>query len=391
MSVTLDGTGKDSTAVVADGIKRASSTTTELVLTGQHYVGDLAISNIKGVLIKGPGEVVRLPGASSLFEFTNVTNLSMDRLVLNFNSVTEYGGVKISSCTDIKLTKNKLSNGLNPPPVVDKDRYGFVFCRGEKTSKNILVDQNHMDGLQLELDHISGAEVKRNTLFNSAQTGAIGFFTLRDNSLIENAKVYDNLIVNPYAAAIAACVDKPDTNGSKIINLDIQNNTIVRNKQNPREGQHDIFLGTADVNQRTTGNVFRILRVSKNRSFTSADGKLPGAMVRFMAGEKSNFVFEEATIEANEVYNDTQNNLDSYTMDLRYLRSSYVKANILGKCNSGIALVNGKYVVLSYNQVMSVNGTPYTNDYSEGYNVFIRNLGGFIEGEQPNSTDIVIN
>lgn len=381
MKTIIDGTGNDTTAEVADAVRKGG----KVVLTGKHIIGNISVEYVENLDIEGPGEVLRSEGAPSIFTFSGCSNISIRGLNFDFNALDQYNGIKFYSCENVTLEKNFLVNS-NAPPVADKDRYGFVFGRGSRPSRNIRVENNWMDGLQLEIDHVDDAVVRRNTILNSVQTGAIGCFTIQDYTQCQRVRIIENIIGDPVASAIAFCIDAPDNNYARFVDIEVIGNTILRTENNLRAGQHGIVFGTANVQQATMGNVFRAIKVNNNRFIVAEGSQVPGAFVRFMASGKSNFFFDDVLCQDNDADNGLGTNLDSYALDFRFLRAGRILRNEIEPATHGLALVDGLATIVSHNNVSGI----ITNDYSHGFNVFSDNFGISVGREQPNSRDLML-
>ena len=343
--------GEDSTAAFRTAIEHADQTL--WVPAGTYILRDLPMKSISMLgEVGGRSVLKRHPDASFMATADSAVYMYFNDLAFDFNGQARYGGIEFTSCQFVKYNRCQFYDSA-PPPLGEEDRYALVCRRGISPSRMIEIRNCVVRDLQLEFDHCSGVIVDNCTSVRGVRTGAIGCFTISDETICENIAFTNNVVIDPIGAAFAIHLDPPWNNNCEFDKINITNNVILRTMVTPRENQAGISIGTPSVNTATHGNIFKNLTLTGNKFIYRKESN-PGRSIQCMGGSVANYYFENLKISGNDITNDTQTPTEGYQIEVRRALAAVIENNTVRRGPNGIALVESFMSTMRNNNINAI-------------------------------------
>lgn len=263
---------------------------------GVYVVCDLVLRGREDIVLIGDeaGSVLEYcnpeVGYSPMMTVFGGKRIAIKYLTFDNKHILSYGGVVIYEIEGLKVIGNRFIDS-QPREYNGFDRYGLVLGRGVETSKDVIIQSNEFEYLNLEVDHSERVTVDLNVVRNSLSVAGIGGFTISDGSVLREIVVKRNQIVEPggfcgRGYGIVFNLDPSSSNNNLFEGVTIKENVIIRDTSYG----YNMRIGTADTSQVTEGNVFRSFMVRNN---TVVYQSRPVEYAAFIVTGNASLVFED--------------------------------------------------------------------------------------------------
>lgn len=260
-------------------------------------------------------------------------NLTFRNLGFDANGLNKFGGIACYNSSNITVQHVHCFDS-NSKGVTGYDKWMFWFNGGSSIS---LLD-NLWEDLQIEVDRCSHVQILRNVVKRPRETGGIGLWAVDSGYAADDYLIQDNWIIDPSrvtAGAIVVQLDKPTNSNCSFTNIRILNNTVVYS--NPAAYSRRapaIKLGTGDMSQTNSGDIFNYITLQGNRFYV--DSALSGFTRNFIffCGTTPTvcFRFDNTNVTNNTLfYNGTKGILETTSgckgvnwVESNNLKSAYV-------------------------------------------------------------------
>lgn len=235
---------------------------------------DVEIVNRHDLTFYGDGHATILQrtntvsGSGDMFRFRGCTGIQFRDMAFDQNGLDRFGGIVAYDAARWRVNGCRFFDS-NPPPVGTKDRRSLYFGLPESTSGNrdIWIDGNLIEGLQLDMHAGQRVHISHNTLRGGVLTAGIAIVSGRDGLTIEDYLITGNLIDSPVGSGIGVSLDPASTNNGMMQRITITDNVIRIGPQTTR----GIYLGSTNNGTASSGNTMRDISVLNN-TITVTDG-----------------------------------------------------------------------------------------------------------------------
>lgn len=186
-----------------------------------------------------------------------------------------FGGVNISRPRRLHITRCRIFDSQEQPPLFGRDRFGFILLGFATGCRDVWFTENLTEGLQTEMDSVRRVLVEHCVFRRSVKSPGLGFLSgnfanpaePRDGFINEDITVRHNVFTNSRELSMGMVTLQldPATNRNSVFRrVDITDNEFIYNIDSP-QGHPAIKLGAADSSLPNTGNVFTEFRIERNR------------------------------------------------------------------------------------------------------------------------------
>lgn len=359
-----DGLAND-TAAIQRTIDAAPDGSTIYFPAGTYAVTNLQVHDRSGLSFVGEGRqstIRQQAGAARIATFMRSRDITIRHLAFDANGIASYGGVVFYDAQAVRIENNFFFDGA-PKPIGRTDRYSFVFARGGTPSQDIQILDNHIEDLQVEVDHARRVTIEGNTVKRPVKTAGIGIFTITDGAVAEDFEITNNTVIDPLGSGFSVVIDPP-TNGSCIFRrITIANNHIVQS----RHQSYGIRIGTGNNSRATSGNIFDDIVVKNNRIRVEATAPRPNALIFANSSQRAGIVFDRLVVSGNTIENHATTQ-HGYAIDLRQITNSLIADNTVKGVVHGISLNGGLLHNRIDNNVVEASQVAYSLRGSLGGN-----------------------
>lgn len=310
---------------LGDVITNSPDGTEFIFLPGIHSFGPI-VQNRNYLTFTGqPG--AKLVRDNQSLSFEDCSHIVLQNLEIDMNALDAFKGIQFLNTSFVRLSNNWIYNS-NAPAVGSSDRYAIVFRLGSEIAKNIWVENNVIDGLQLEVGQAENVWIKNNIINDSVLTGAISLPTNVNNKTLRNIYVSGNVIIDPVGRGIYCGIDSNDLDGNTFDSIVISHNRIVYNDVVKR----GIDIGTSKTG--ATNTVFSSVSVVGN--IINYESAATGGVDEAIMYHGDGLVFENSHIKNNTIV--ANPNINGWCIDLRGMKQSGVDGNIITGAKYGISI-----------------------------------------------------
>jgi polygalacturonase len=360
----------DDTAAIQAAINAAPNGSTISFPAGTYNVANFVAKNRSGLSFVGEGQnsvIKQKPGAPRIATFEGSRDIVISKLAFDANGITSYGGVVFYAVTGVRVENNTFIDSV-PKPIGRTDRYSFVFARGSVPSRDIKIQNNVIEDLQLEVDHSQGVVIERNTVKRAVATAGIGIFTIGDGAIAEDYQITNNTVIDPLGSGFSVGVDPPTDNNCVFRRITIAGNQVIRTKTTG----YGIRVGTPDNSKKTTGNVFEDIVIKDNHIRIEKSAPAPDRLIFANSSPAAAVVFERLAVTRNTIENEGTKG-GRYAIDLRRVQNSVVADNRIRGAANGISLGGDLLSNQIRNNEVEASDVAYALEGSLGGNRAINN------------------